>query len=469
MPLAHPLPTRRCPRPPLALAPVLLALFVMVVAGACAGGIDVARTAGADLAADELDQVLADLPGGRAGLTMPTELEAVPADPNNPLTAAKVELGEVLFHDTALAVAGMDATLAHTYSCASCHQVAAGFKAGIDQGIGEGGEGFDVARALIDGFGDPDVQPFASPTILNTAFQDVMLWNGQFGNGAGSVNSSVADERLMTDETPKATNLLGYEGLETQAIAGLGVHRLTGEANDALLSAGYQRLFAAAFPGEFPDPATGDAPVSPTDEQLGLAIAAYERTVLATEAPFQRWLRGDDDAMSATELRGALVFFGSAGCAECHVGPALSSPTDSPHASELFQAVGFADLDDGDREGPAFLGAITDADRLGRGGLTGEASDAYTFKVPTLYNLADADAYGHGASFDTIAEVVDYFLDAVPQNPAAADVLDPRFEPRTLTSRERSDLLAFLTTALHDPALDRYVPEGWPDVEVTPR
>lgn len=448
---------------------LVLALLPVFVVG-CAGGIDAAIDA-ADQERLELGEALAtaidDRAGGRAGLTQPVALADIPADPANPITEAKVELGQLLFHDTALAVAGVDESLSHTYSCASCHQVAAGFKAGIDQGIGEGGDGFDDVRIAIDGFDDPDVQPFASPTIINTAFQDVMLWNGQFGNADGSVNHTVDLDRLATDETPKATNLLGYEGVETQAIAGLGVHRLTGQANDALLSDGYQGLLAAAFPGEFPAP-RGGAPVFPTDEQLGLAIAAYERTVIATESPFQRWLRGERRAMSPEELRGALVFFGPAGCADCHTGPGLSSPVDSVHASELFQAVGFADLDDAGRDGPAFLGTITDADRLGRGGLTGEAADAYAFKVPTLYNLADAEHFGHGASFDSIGAVVDYFLAALPQNTAAAEALDPRFVARPLSTEQRSDLIAFLTTGLHDPSLDRFVPEGWPDVPVTP-
>jgi len=132
---------------------------------------------------------------GLAAFTLPDsdDLANIPQDPNNPLTAEKVTLGQLLYHETALATNGNDDTLTGSWSCASCHHAAAGFKAGIPQGIGEGGEGFGVngeGRVLADGFDAastdservPDVQPVTSPSILNTAYQEVMLWNGQFGN-----------------------------------------------------------------------------------------------------------------------------------------------------------------------------------------------------------------------------------------------------------------------------------------------
>ena len=126
----------------------------------------------------------------------------IPQDPNNPLSDEKVALGKLLYHDTGFSTEG-NSNEEFSWSCATCHHAAAGFKAGIPQGIGEGGQGFGEdgsERTLSPLFnGDapenspqhPDLQPFASPTVVNTAYQDVMLWNGQFGNAIGSINLSL--------------------------------------------------------------------------------------------------------------------------------------------------------------------------------------------------------------------------------------------------------------------------------------
>jgi cytochrome c peroxidase len=403
-------------------------------------------------------------PDGPAGYLMPLadDIVGIPQDASNPVTMEKIALGAQLFHETALSTVGNDRSLTGTWSCASCHHVAAGFKAGVPQGIGEGGVGFGQAGegrrmspshdALApDGHpSKPDVQPLASPTILNTAYQPVMLWNGQFGNSPESpINEAVDPSRLMTAGTPKAENARALPGLEIQAVAGLGVHRLNVETDSVLqLNAGYRELFDAAYP-------SGSTDVL---EDAAKAIAAYERSVLANQAPFQRWLQGDDAAMTARELRGALLFFGDAGCVACHQGPALSSePT--AQANDTFFAVGFADFDLAD---PLIHGAVSPADRLGRGGLTGDAADNYKFKVPQLYNLADTDVMGHGASFTSVRAVVDYKNQAVPQNPAASANLDQRFVPLGLSDSQVDDLTAFLTHGLYDADLQRYVPNALP-------
>ena len=390
-----------------------------------------------------------------------TDLAAIPADVSNPLTAEKVALGQFLYHDTALAMSGNDAARAGTYSCASCHHVAAGFKSGVPQGIAEGGSGFGLvgeARVLDAGMDvtaaadsplRPDLQPLTSPSTLNVAYQEVMLWNGQFGNAVdGIVNVGVDQAALTTAGTPKAENLRQLAGVETQAVAGLGVHRLKVETDSPLqTNAEYQALFAAAFPNS-------------TDalEDAAKAIAAYERTLLATEAPFQRWLKGDEDAMSTQELRGGALFFGKANCVACHNGPALSSQVGASE-SEVFFAIGFADFDTSD---PRVHGTVDDATSRGRGGLTGVEADNYKFKVPQLYNLTDTSVFGHGASFNSVRDVVAYKNAAVPQKPLVGANLDPAFVPLGLTESEIDDLTAFLELSLHDPNLARYVPDSVP-------
>lgn len=389
-------------------------------------------------------------------------LDSIPQDPNNPITEPKVRLGKLLYHDTAFSTAGRSAQTG-TWSCATCHHAAAGFKSGVAQGIGEGGLGFGVdgSRRVLSDFFDagadaddplkPDLQPLASPSILNTAFQDVMLWNGQFGNTEnGIINAGIAGDILMTPDTPKASNELGLSGLEIQAIAGQAVHRINVSDDSIILTnETYRTLYDAAFPGS-----TDDVNVN-----AGKAIAAYERTVLANRAPFQLWLRGETTAMTDAELRGGIVFFGKGNCSSCHQGPALSSKVGAT-AEELFMAVGFADFDP--HTNNSVHGPVTDNDKNGRGGFTGVESDNLKFKIPQLYNLADADVFGHGASFSTIRDVLKYKNRAAAQKRNIQQALDHRFVPLQLTASELDNLEAFIATGLRDPDLMRYQPDTVP-------
>ena len=141
------------------------------------------------------------------------DFDNIPQDPLNPLTQEKVDAGKLIYHDPAFATEGV-ALRAKTWSCATCHHARAGFKSGLIQGMGEGGEGFGVkgeTRTWHDpdiGTQDADVQPVTSPTVLNVAYQDVMLWNGALGNASnGIINAGIDPERLMTEGTPKEANL----------------------------------------------------------------------------------------------------------------------------------------------------------------------------------------------------------------------------------------------------------------------
>ena len=100
--------------------------------------------------------------------------------------------------------------------------------------------------------------------------------------------------------------------------------------------------------------------------------------------------------------------------------------------------------------------------RLGRGGLTGREADNYKFKVPQLYNLADINVFGHGGSFTSVREVVEYKNTGVAQNDASTPNLDYRFVPLNLSSTQIDDLLEFLEVSLRDPDLMRYEPTSLP-------
>lgn len=449
---------------------MLLPVLAAVTLVACGGSSDKSPS-NEQSASDKLRELITAASGGTGvqAYVLPDsdDYANIPQDPSNPITAEKVALGQLLFHETALATEGVNPSTAGTWSCASCHHAQAGFKSGLPQGVAEGGEGFGLrgeARALISDFDadavdetlKPDVQPIASPSILNTAFQEVMLWNGQFGNALnGLVNAGLDTAVLATPGTPKAENARQLAGLETQAVAGTAVHRMRMDQGSVVqTNPTYTALFAAAYPQGSQDPT----------EDAAKAIAAYERTILANQSPFQQWLRGDDAAMSTEEIAGASLFFGKAGCSGCHRGPALSSEVGAT-PEQMFFAIAFADFDPNH---PQISGSVDDATSRGRGGFTGNSEDDYKFKVPTLYNLADADIYGHGASFSSIRDVVAYKNTAVAQKIIPAEQLDPRFMPLGLNDAEIDQLTLFLRDALYDANLSRYVPAQLPSASCFP-
>ncbi len=393
----------------------------------------------------DLKKILIDVAEGKGVsyfiLPASNDYHSIPQDPLNPITKEKVELGKLLLHETAFGNVPKIKEMKATYSCASCHHAAAGFSAGLRQGIGECGVGFGEngdGRTVNNNIpiDSVDVQPVRSPTILNVAYQDVMLWNGQFG-GTGT-NQGTASQWEEIQE-----NFLGFEGVEVQAIKGQKAHRLS--VNDELLNAnGYREMFDNAF---------GDVEESEryTAINAGLAMAAYERTLLANQSPWQDWLKGDYDAMTETEKKGAITFFGKGKCYECHTGPALND--------KGFYAFGMGDFDTFEKalilDDTKFQNA-----KKGRGGFTKNSKDDYKFKTPTLYNLIDNGFYGHGGTFTSVKEVIVYKNNGVPQSKEVlVENLASQFGAINLTDQEIDDLTSFIEVSLRDDNLVRYTPE----------
>jgi len=382
--------------------------------------------------------------GDVAGLRLPKsyQLSKLPQDPKNPLTKEKVELGKLLFHETGLAIKPENTISMNTYSCASCHHAGAGFQSGTRQGMGDGGESFgyngETRRRNAECPEDKvDVQPLKSPSIINIGYQTNLLWNGQFG--AGNVNSGT--EANWKEGTPLAVNKLGYEGTEVQAIAGFSVHRL-GVNIDLLKEEPYKSLFEKAFPNKALESISEEDAI----EIIGLAIAAYERTVVSDLAPYQQYLSGDETSLSKEELEGMKLFFGKAECYTCHNGPALNSMK--------FYALGMNDLTGGDIIDLKDVNA-----NKGRGGFTKNSIDDYKFKVPQLYNLKEAAFFGHGASFNSIEELIAYKNTGVSENANVPESqIAPGFKPLNLTDKEVEQLVAFIENGLSDPDLRRYEP-----------
>ncbi len=374
------------------------------------------------------------------------DLQKIPQDPKNPLTKAKVELGKLLFHEPGLAVKSKFDETMLTYSCASCHHAKAGFQANVPQGIGDGGMGFGsrgegrIFNTSLD-VSQMDVQPIRTPSVLNVAFQSNLLWNGQFG--ATGINNNTSN--LWTIGTPLEVNRLGFEGTETQAIAGLSVHRFgLSLSMDLIESTSYKEMFNEAF---------SDKPVNDrfSIETAGLAIAAYERTLLSNQSPFQLWIDGNNDAMTNEQKQGAILFF-SNNCGDCHTGPALNSMD--------FYAYGLNDLSNG-----TYSANVDEEDlaHLGRGGFTKIDEDNYKFKVPQLYNLKDSPFYGHGSSFTSVKEIVQYKNIGIAENPKVpSSQLAEQFQALELADYEIDLIVDFIENGLYDPNLGRYVPDEVP-------
>jgi len=187
-----------------------------------------------------------------------------------------------------------------------------------------------------------------------------------------------------------------------------------------------------------------------TRETAGLAIAAFERTILSNQAPFQNWLNGDLDAMTAQQKSGAMLFFGKAACNSCHDGPALNT--------EEFFALGMHDLD-----GSGVYGDFPETDILntakGRGGFTGNSDDDYKFKTPQLYGLANMNFLGHGATFESVRDIIVYKNEAIAENELVpTSQLADEFQALGLSEQEIDQLTDFVENALNDDNLDRYMP-----------
>lgn len=371
-----------------------------------------------------------------------TDYQALPnQDPKNPVTPQKVALGKMLFFETGIGMAAKQDVSMGTYSCSTCHVPEKNFTANRFQGIADGGVGFGLLgegrmkNPSYDGT-EVDAQGARPLPVINLSYVRNALWNGSFG----SFGLNVATSKVwgVADSLTKI-NFEGREGLEAAITRALVVHRQVIN-KDLMDKLGYTQSFDSAFP----DVAQGERY---TFQNASHAIAAYFRTIFTNEAPFQKWLKGNVEAMTNAQKRGAILFLGKAGCVNCHNSPSFNS--------QDFAAVGVKNLDQN-----GYLAFKTnDGRNKGRGGFTLNDNDLHKFKVPQLYNLKGNGFYFHGASKHTIREVVEYFNLAIPENSTVpASRLDTRFKPLYLTKAELDDLTDFVENGLYDANLIRYKP-----------
>lgn len=386
--------------------------------------------------------------GSYQGYIMPssTDYASLPnQDPKNPVTAEKVALGKMLFFETGIGLEPKYPVSKQAYSCSSCHIPERSFTAGRFQGIADGAVGFGISgekrkkNPYYDG-SEVDAQGARPLPVINTTYVTNALWAGTFG----SFGVNTGTESVWSQDTLVEINYKGLMGLEANNERALIVHRqlINKQITDSL---GYTAMFDEAFP-EIPESERY------TRQTAAFAIAAYFRTILTNEAPFQNWLKGDVTAMTEQQKRGALLFFGKAGCVSCHNSPSLNS---DPH---LFFSLG---VNNHYQTGySVFRTDRHDKRNLGRGGFTGREEDMNQFKVPQLYNLKDFGFYFHGASKTSLKDVVEYFNNGIPENKDIPGTqITPLFRPLHMTQDEMDDLTEFLTNGLYDPNMLRYKPE----------
>lgn len=340
-------------------------------------------------------------------------------------SSARVDLGRLLFWDPILS-ANSDV------ACATCHHPDFAYTDGRDLSLGTNAAGLGPARVSIVGH---DVVPVRrnSPTILNVAF-----------------NGLTADRPNGSPDAPMFWDLR-VKGLEAQALEPIKAHdEMRGDAYsepDAVAqavarlaaNAEYRELFARAFGATQPV----------TARTLGRAIASFERTLVAGNSPFDRYMHGDADAMTPEQVRG-MERFETAGCVNCHSGPMLSD---------------FA---------PHVLG-VPDHPQL-------EASDAgtgtYAFRTPSLRNVGLTGPYMHNGVFTSLGEVLNFYrrvsfgggrggrrgagFGQRGLNPNVAPATrDPLLRQLNMRGRGQGEIIAFLQ-ALDDPDYDRTIPRRVP-------
>lgn len=372
------------------------------------------------------------------------------------------DLGRLAFHDSLLG-------LNNDNSCAGCHAAPLGF--GDSQSIAIGVENNNVVGPDRTG---PRNQR-RTPLILNNVFFPALMWNSRFNAVSGDPFDNSAGFQFPLPEgfsLSALPHLLTAQAFipPTEKPEMSGFHPSVPGTNDGVRAAVIDRLNANAeyrklFSKNFAEVKSGG---SITYEMLARAIAEFEFTLVFADAPIDKFARGQKNAMTEDEKRGALIFFGSGNCVSCHAVSGQSNEMFSDfkqHVAgipQIVPAIGNVTFD-----GP---GANED---FGLEQVTGNPNDRYAFRSSPLRNVALQPAFFHNGSFTRLEDAVRYHLDAIgsapgynpvaagldvdlqgPQGPIAPVLarIDPALAtPVRLLNDEFRALIAFLRTGLLDP------------------
>jgi cytochrome c peroxidase len=317
----------------------------------------------------------------------------VPAD--NGLTPERIALGRKLYFDTRLSSDG-------TVSCATCHDVS---------------RGFTDRRNVSEGVGD-HLGRRSSPTTLNAALFQSMFWDGRAPTLEEQAKLPILNPIEMGHPDPaSAMRAVGSD-------------------------AAYKDMFQKAY---------GRAP---NYDDLGRAIASFERTLIFLDAPFDHFVAGARDAISPAAQRGLALFNGKARCVSCH----MINSSNPLGTDNLFHNIGvsartqnfealagkaLAAIEaNGNVEQLDKLALETDMSELGRFVITRNRSDIGAFKTEQLRNVGITAPYMHDGTLQTLWDVVDHYNKGGETNP----YLDGGIEPLDLSEDEINDLVAFLFT-----------------------
>jgi cytochrome c peroxidase len=342
----------------------------------------------------------------------------------------------------------------------------------------ENGQSFPADLALIASGRLDQVDSVArqSPSTLGFAFNNRLLFGG-IGGQPHDQPGALQPSYLLNNGV---TNTGGIDdpAQENLNFLLLDAHRMLGDEDAALRKIpAYVTLFKLAFPKEYAaaQAVDGGDPLAYIDDFTeSRARAAFLRTDVTRNTPFDQFLAGNATALTPGQLRGAKLFFtrtsdGGANCFSCHSGPMLNkqaTDTDLAGVGALV-AENFVNVGIGDHPVQA-LNALArghetsyHAEDTGRAEITGDAADRFKFRSLTLRQLKDDFTFFHNGSFTDVRSVVEYFNKGVPQDPTAgaAPTLDPRFtSPRGagttglgLTEAQVDDLTDFLVNGLYDP------------------
>ena len=347
-----------------------------------------------------------------------------------------------------------------------------------------------------------------SPSMVGFAFNNRLLlggFAGEFDPGKGGpfdpANGFFGFDAACTTVTASGMDTRGCFGLnplyhdpvtmaedpaqENLTLLLLDAHRMIHyQAGELLKFPAFVKLFRDAFPVEAAQAdAANDLTKLVNDDTIIRATATFLRTVVTRNTPFDKFLAGEDHALTPRQLRGAKLFFtsatngeGGAGCFVCHSGPMLNKQNDDPDITGIGKLVeeNFVNVGIGDHPLQALRRAAANDPSLhdeGRAEITGLPSDAFKFRVLTLRQLKGVGTFFHSGSFSKLRDVVEYFDAGIPEDPTAgaSPTLDKRFtNPRGtgyprglgLTSRQVDDLTDFLENGLYDPAFVRYDPRS---------
>ncbi len=278
------------------------------------------------------------------GMARAADWQALPGQPpipaDNPQTPAKIELGKILFNDPRLSSTG-------TVSCASCHSVM------------EGGDDHRPVSMGVHG----QAGGRNAPTVWNAAYHSAQFWDGRAATLEDQAKGPVTNPVEM------------------------GMPDLASAVGRLKAIPGYAPLFAKAF-------GQGD---TITVDNMARAIAAYERTLVTPNSPYDRYVKGDHKALSARQVRG-MNAFAATGCTACHSGAAFDGPAMPAGQPFLARFPTFTDT-------PYVAQYKLDVDQ-GRYASTAIESDRHMWRVPTLRNLIYTAPYFHNGSVKTIPEAV---------------------------------------------------------------